>query len=118
MYKVKSPYNLNTLTQQAALIALKHRDKLLDRLRILNVERRKMYRELLALPIERVYPTASNFIYFETAKAAELDQALKTAGILVKHFSSETSQKGAIRLTIGAPEENQKVLAILKEVFA
>ncbi|MEA5072983.1 MAG: histidinol-phosphate transaminase [Eubacterium aggregans] len=118
MYKVKSPYNLNTLTQQTAIIALRHRDKLLGRLKTLGVERRKMYKALLALPIEKVYPTAANFIYFETAKAPAIYKAMKEANILIKHFGSKNGQPEAIRLTIGSPEENRRVLEILTEVYS
>lgn len=117
MYKVKSPYNLNILTQQAAIIALKNRDKLLSRIKTLAVERRKLYRELVSLPIEKLFPTASNFIYFETDKGEELYEAMKAGGILIKYFKKSKNQTSAIRLTIGSPQENQCVLDILKEVY-
>ncbi len=118
LYKVKSPYNLNTLTQKAAIVALKNRVKLLDRIKTLNVERRKMYRALTNLPIEKLYPTAANFIYFETSRGDAIDQAMLDHSILIKHFGGKT-RKGlsGIRLTIGSPDENTKVLAVLKEVL-
>lgn len=119
MYKVKSPYNLNTLTQKAAIIALRHRRKLLGRIKTLNVERRKVYKALLELPIEHVYPTAANFIYFETAKGDAIDRAMKAKGILIKHFANPLpGDLTAVRLTIGTPDENHAVLSVLKEVFA
>lgn len=118
MYKVKSPYNLNTLTQIAGIVAMQNRDKLLDRLKILTIERRKLYKILKDLPIERVYPTASNFIYFETSKGQEIYDAMKENDILIKYYkTTETKGLQAVRLTVGSPEENEKIVSILKEVL-
>ena len=87
MYKVKSPYNLNKLTQAAAVIALKHRDTLLKNVEILNSERQRLYEFLKGLKgVTRVYPTASNFIYFEVPDGAPLYDALLDEGILVKYL--------------------------------
>lgn len=117
LYKVKGPYNINVLTQIAAEEILKNRDRLLKRLEVLNVERRRLYRELLTLPLDNIYPTASNFIYFETGKSHEIYEKMQEEGILIKFFAGNGSQKPAIRLTVGSPEENERVCAILKKIF-
>ena len=117
MYKVKSPYNLNSLTQAAAVIALKHRDALLDRLSVLNAERRRMFEALKALPVDRLYPTASNFIYFESTKSAQIYETMKARGILIKYTPGKAEAPACIRLSIGAPEENDRVLEVLREVL-
>ena len=117
MYKVKSPYNLNVLTQKAAVIALKNREKLLDRLKTLNAERHKMYKALRDMPLDSLYPTASNFIYFETGKGEAIYEAMKENGILIKFFKGNEAMPASIRLSIGTPEENRKVLEILKKVL-
>ncbi|MDO4288665.1 MAG: histidinol-phosphate transaminase [Eubacterium sp.] len=117
MYKVKSPYNLNSLTQAAAVIALRHRDELLERLAVLNAERAKMIEALKALPIDRLYPTASNFIYFESGKSAAIYEAMKAADILIKLMSGKGQAPDCIRLSVGTPEENAKVLEVLREVL-
>lgn len=116
MYKVKSPYNLNKLTQAAAVIALKHRDELLQNVDILNHERQRIYETLKTLNgVTRVYPTASNFIYFEVPDGAPLYDALLDAGILVKYLKHDVSNDADhIRLTVGAPEENDAVLEVMK----
>lgn len=116
MYKVKSPYNLNKLTQAAAVIALKHRDMLLKNVEILNSERQRLYEFLKGLKgVTRVYPTASNFIYFEVPDGAPLYDALLDEGILVKYLKHDVSDDvDHIRLTVGSPEENDAVIKVLK----
>jgi histidinol-phosphate aminotransferase len=116
MYKVKSPYNLNKLTQAAAVIALKHRDMLLKNVEILNSERQRLYEILKGLKgVTRVYPTASNFIYFEVPDGAPLYDALLDEGILVKYLKHDVSDDvDHIRLTVGSPEENDAVIKVLK----
>lgn len=116
MYKVKSPYNLNKLTQAAAVIALKHRDMLLKNVDILNSERQRLYEFLKGLKgVTRVYPTASNFIYFEVPDGAPLYDALLDEGILVKYLKHDVSDDvDHIRLTVGSPEENDAVIKVLK----
>ena len=116
MYKVKSPYNLNKLTQAAAVIALKHRDTLLKNVEILNSERQRLYEFLKGLKgVTRVYPTASNFIYFEVPDGAPIYDALLDEGILVKYLKHDVSDDvDHIRLTVGSPEENDAVIKVLK----
>ncbi|WP_295361668.1 histidinol-phosphate transaminase [uncultured Pseudoramibacter sp.] len=116
MYKVKSPYNLNKLTQAAAVIALKHGDMLLKNVEILNSERQRLYEFLKGLKgVTRVYPTASNFIYFEVPDGAPLYDALLDEGILVKYLKHDVSDDvDHIRLTVGSPEENDAVIKVLK----
>lgn len=117
LYKVKSPYNINVLTQIAATEVLKNREKLLSRLNVLNVERRRLYRALLELPLDNLYPTASNFIYFETSRAKDIYDTMRANDILIKYMAGGDETPPGIRLTVGAPEENARVLALLKGVF-
>lgn len=117
MYKVKSPYNLNSLTQAAAVIALQNREILLKRLEVLNAEREKLFAELKTLPIDRLYPTASNFIYFESQKSDIIYETMKAHGILIKYTPGKTDTPACIRLSIGTPEENARVLDVLREVL-
>lgn len=116
LYKVKGPYNLNVLTQKLAVIALKNHAALLKNLEILKEERQKAMSVLETFPGLTLYPSGSNFIYFETDQAEAIYQALLTRNILIKRFIETDSTPGSIRFSIGKPQENQKVLDIIKEV--
>jgi histidinol-phosphate aminotransferase len=115
--KVKSPYNLNKLTQEAALIGLQNRDRILARVKTLNAERHRVYRALLAFDLGRVFPTAANFIYFETPRGAAIEKAMRARSILVKTFGATGGGLTPFRLTIGAPEENDAVLDAIAEAL-
>jgi len=117
MYKVKSPYNLNVLTQLTAEIAMEKRSLFLDPVAILKKERDRIYAVLKTLKLDALFPSEANFIYFETSKASALYTKMKENNILIKYFPNQEKCPGAIRLGIGKPEENDKVLAILKEVL-
>jgi histidinol-phosphate aminotransferase len=117
LYKVKGPYNLNVLTQKLAVIALKNRETVLKNLAILKAEREKAAEILKSFPEIAVFPSGSNFIYFETPKADAIYEALLKKNILIKRFSETGTSKGSIRFSMGKPQENQKILAIIKEVM-
>ena len=116
LYKVKGPYNLNVLTQKIAVIALKNRESILSNLEILKAEREKAMAFLEALNAFKLYPSGSNFIYFEAPQAEEIYEALLKNNILIKYFKDDDRETGSIRFSIGTPQENQKILAIIKEV--
>lgn len=112
LYKVKAPYNINSLTQIAAEIVLNNRDLLKERLVLLKDEKCKINDLLQCLPDVQTYPAASNFIYFKTPKAEAIYNTMEANNILIRYFPDDR----AIRLTIGSPEENKKIAKILKEV--
>ena len=57
------------------------------------------------------------WIYFETGKGEAIYEAMKENGILIKFFKGNEAMPASIRLSIGTPEENRKVLEILKKVL-
>jgi histidinol-phosphate aminotransferase len=116
LYKVKGPYNLNVLTQTLVIIALNNKDVILKNIEIIKSEREKAMELLSEMNAFTLYPSGSNFIYFESDQAFELYEALLANNILIKHFNTTDSQSGSIRFSIGKPEENQKILEIIKKV--
>ncbi|MBP8031591.1 MAG: histidinol-phosphate transaminase, partial [Acetobacterium sp.] len=58
----------------------------------------------------------ANFIYFETDRAEAIYQALLKRNILIKRFIEADATPGSIRFSMGKPQENQKILDIIKEV--
>lgn len=113
--KVRLPYNLPAFSQAAALAALEHRQTLFEILPILGSERDRLLTALAQMPMLRVWPSAANFIYFQTQPATHTEslwQQLKAAGTSVRFTG------GGIRLTVGTPEENHRTLTRLQDILS
>jgi histidinol-phosphate aminotransferase len=116
LYKVKGPYNLNVMTQKIAVLALKNRDKILSHLGEIRSERETIKSELESLKAFKIYPSGSNFIFFETPLAQAIYQKLLDNNILIKWFKDTDRHPGSIRFSIGKPSENQQILSIIRKV--
>ncbi len=117
--KVKNPYNLNSLTQGIAEIALRRRSYI-DSVRDgIVAERERMYNAMKGIPGVTVYPSRTNFLLMQAApEAAEiLFEAWRRAGILVKRYVGNPLLPGAFRITVTAAETNDEVLRVLQEVM-
>ncbi|MBL8521146.1 MAG: histidinol-phosphate transaminase [Betaproteobacteria bacterium] len=116
--KVRLPYNINALTQAAATFALAppHYASLLAQARGLVEERARVRAALCTLPGVTVHPSQANFVLIRVADAAATFEKLLAARILVKNTSkSHPLLAGTLRLTIGAPHENDALLAALRQ---
>jgi len=122
--KVRLPYNLPAASQVAALVALQHREQLLEVIPSMLTARSQILEALAHYPELQVWPSAANFLYLRLqpeawgAKAsadlalARLTELLKRQGTLVRQIS------GGLRVTIGTPEENQRFLERLAIALA
>ena len=113
--KIRLPYNINTLSQAAGLVALKHASTLNKQISLLISERRKLYNALLRTPGVTPFPSETNFILMWIEKdATKVFQALKKRGILIKNLDRPGPLKGCLRVTIGTPAENKEFLKNLR----
>lgn len=116
-YKVKSPYNLNKLTSSVILSALDNVESMKNlRGKILD-EREKMKNELNNIEkVKKVFPSDTNFILFRVDNPKEVYNILAERGIIIRDRSNQV--EGALRVTVGTPEENQKFLTELKKILS
>jgi histidinol-phosphate aminotransferase len=61
----------------------------------------------------RVYPSEANFLLVRVPGAAEAARALAERGLIVRTWSREPRLENCIRITVGRPEENDKLLEAL-----
>lgn len=117
--KVRLPYNINALSQAAAVAALAFPRIIDGQIERLIAERGKLYRELLKLPGATPFPSETNFLllWFED-NATAVYRALKKRGILVKNLDAPGPLQGCLRITIGTPAENRELLAALRSILA
>ena len=114
--KVKLPYSLNAISEMAATIALENRA-----LRDANVqrivgERERVVAAMGAIPRITLFPTRANFVTFRAERnSKEIFEALFARGILVRDVSAYPRLANCLRISIGSPEQNDRMLAALKE---
>ena len=90
-----------------------------ERIAQVRAERERLRAALSGLPgIRRVYPSQANFLLvrFEDADAAFA--ALLAAGIVVRDQRAAPSLGDALRITVGTPAQNDRVLETLAAVAA
>lgn len=114
--RVLPPYCFPT-TSQDAVLRLLTPDAGLELARRRGLILAERERLMLALPhirgVDRVWPSAANFIFVESRNAAALVGCAREAGILLRDFSWDPLLPGGIRITVGSAEENDKLLKAL-----
>ena len=116
MNKVKPPYNINQLTQQAALDALKNEAEKNKQVDEILAEREILQVRLAALDVvEKVYPSDANFLLVKVSQADALYNYLLTKEIVVRNRNTVVLCDGCLRITIGIPSENEKIVKALNE---
>lgn len=109
--RVRSPYNVNRLTQAVGLQALEEAAATKADIAMIKAERTRMKGELEKLgfsPLE----SHANFLFFPGRPG--LGDKLASRGILIRGFGGPLA--GYYRLTMGTPEENDAVLKAIREV--
>ncbi len=113
MYKIKDSYNVNSLTQFAALTALEYLDVINENIQKIVDSRELLTRELANLGL-KVYPSNANFIFFECSRAKKVYEYLKQYDIFIRYFDTPRLSRG-LRVTVGTPQECDLFLLKLKE---
>ncbi|TCO56617.1 histidinol-phosphate transaminase [Actinocrispum wychmicini] len=108
---VRLPYHLSVLTQAAARAALRHADATLASVAQLVAERERVVAALAGMGFT-VVPSDANFVLFGPF-SPDAWQAYLDRGVLIR----DVGIKGHLRVTIGAPDENDAFLAASKEII-
>lgn len=111
--RVKYPYNINVVTQKLVLEQL---DKPVDgQIGEIVSERKRVMAELQKLPlVKTLFPSDANFILVRVDDPRGLYERLIGAGIIVRDRSRIRGCEGCLRITVGTPAENDRLLEILK----
>ena len=114
--KVKYPYNVNQLTQEQALEALKDPFEVDKWVKLLLEERSRMIDAFKLLPIcERVFPTDANFFLAQMTDAVRIYNYLVDKGIIVRNRHRIQLCQNCLRITIGTKTENGELIAALRQ---
>ena len=117
MNRVKPPYNVSGVAQQIVLDALTRSEKVGIWIAASIAERDRMARQLSELAlVTEVYPSDANFLLVRMIDAPEVHRLLIEQKIVVRDRSNVELCDGCLRITIGTPEENTRLLAALENM--
>ncbi|GLB49655.1 histidinol-phosphate transaminase [Neptunitalea lumnitzerae] len=115
--KIKPPYNVNELTQKKALQQVLNDVEVQKQIQVLLNERFYLEEELRKLDfVKEVFKTDANFILVRVDNAEARYNQFLERGIVIRNRTTQPLCENTLRITVGTPEENKKVLNILKEL--
>lgn len=113
MSKVKYPYNINVLAQKMALMKLDGavKDKAVTEI---VGQRFLLEKELAKCPeVKGIYSSDANFLLVRFDNPDEVYERLLAGGVIVRNRSKVSGCEGCLRITVGTPAENDRLLRLL-----
>jgi histidinol-phosphate aminotransferase len=114
--RIIPPYSIPAPTSEAVFAALEAPRLAQARARIgtLTRERARLAAALASLPqVSRVWPSEANFLLTECRDAARMLGAARRGGFLLRDFSAAALTPGCLRISVGTPEQNDRLLTEL-----
>ena len=113
MSKVKYPYNINVLAQKMALAKLDAGAKNKAVAEIVG-QRFRLEKELAKCPeVKGIYSSDANFLLVRFDAPDEVYERLLAGGVIVRNRSKVPGCDGCLRITVGIPAENDRLLRLL-----
>lgn len=115
MNAIRSPYNVNSLSQIVGTVVLQNRALGEFCLEKIKASKAQLEQGLLAAlsdkkQIVKIYPSQTNFLYIKTTGAQEILENLKKQSITVRRLGDY------LRINAGTKQENERVIEALKQI--
>ncbi|HEY8559644.1 MAG TPA: histidinol-phosphate transaminase [Pyrinomonadaceae bacterium] len=115
--KVKPPYNVSQIAQEAILAALENRDAVEKTISAIIAERERLIENLTVFSfVRKIHPTDANFVLVKTTDADKIYKFLTGEKIVVRNRNNVELCAGCLRITVGTPAENDCLLEALKKL--
>jgi histidinol-phosphate aminotransferase len=116
--RASSPYNLNSVALECLPEALADQAYVSHYVSHALEGRRKLEAELSAWGI-RFWPSRANFVLFYLGENSQpFISEMRARGILVRDRSSDYGCQDCVRITLGARDDNRRLISALRAVFA
>jgi histidinol-phosphate aminotransferase len=117
--KVRSPYNVNVLTQCVAETILADPGILEEQAAEIRATRSLLLQRLAQIPGVSPFPSAANFVLARVPAAPAVFAGLQARGILIKNLHGmHPLVDNCLRITVGTPAENEMFLQALSSAMA
>lgn len=115
--KIKPPYNINQLSQEKAIVMLSRKKLFKNRINLILNEKERIIEVLLKLNfVVKIHPSQTNFILLQVDDATKRYNQLLAAGIVIRNRSKQPLCENCLRITIGTPQENKRLVETLKKI--
>jgi len=116
MNKIRGPFNVNHVAQEAGIAALRDKKYELNAVKHNKYWLEKMKNKLSRMPIH-VYDSRANFLLLDVGKdIRKLNSFLKSNSIIIRTME-EYGLKNCIRVSVGQSKENIKFLDTMSSFF-
>lgn len=111
--KVKPPYNVSKINQQAAIDTLDNSSRFEKNLNLILSEKERLKTELQKIDlVKKIYPSNANFLLIEVGDANQIYSKLVNQQIITRNRTTQVSN--CLRISVGTPEENSALINALK----
>jgi histidinol-phosphate aminotransferase len=118
VWKTRRAFDVSTQAQVAALASMGENAELAERRRLTREGRETLARTLTEHGLEPAGPAVANFLFVEVGDDARpLYEALLRQGVIVRPMAA-FGAPGALRITVGTPDENAYFAEALASVLA
>lgn len=115
--KIKAPYNLNVLSQQAVFDRLDNTDQVLREVQLMLESKQDLIAEIQKVKyIKKIFPSDANFILVRVDDSQLRYNQLLEIGIVVRNPSKQYACENTLRISIGTAAENQTLIDALKSM--
>ena len=117
MIKVKMPFSLNVFSEIAAMTLLQHPETIKQNVGNILENKGVLLEELGRIPALKVFPSAANFFIVDVGiPGTEAAAIFEKTGIAVRDVSHNPMLGNCIRVCVGTPEENRRLVEVMRSV--
>lgn len=117
LFKIKAPYNINTLTRDALKNAFNNIKLKNEFISSVIKEKKYLIDELLKLSIvENIFPSDTNYLLVKFKNAKLVHQKLFEEKIIIRDRSSQPKLENCLRISVGTRTQNEKLIDKLKSI--
>ncbi len=118
LFKVKAPYNINSLTRFAVLRAIKNFELKKQYVSSIIKERDRLKNQLETLSgIKKVFHSDANFLLIKCENPKDVQKQLAEKGVIIRDRSSQPKLEGCLRISIGNEEENDILWEEIRKIL-
>ena len=113
--KIKAPYNLNVLSQQAVFDRLDNADAVANEVQLMLKEKEVLVSTMQQLSyVKEIFPSDANFILIRVDDSQLRYKQLIDKGIVVRNPSNQYACENTLRISIGTAAQNKALIAAFK----